>query len=106
MRQNRIAEAFELARELSEQLGEEADRRDRERSFPYPELDSLRASGLLGAVIPVERGGFGVSNVDITRIVGLLAEGDPNVAQMFVVHSWIVDAINRVAPESFSLPFY
>ena len=77
---------LDTARQLAARFAVEASARDRERRFPHAELAELKASGLLGLLVPARHGGTGASIGDFVRVVAALAEGDSNIAQMFSIH--------------------
>lgn len=55
-----------------------AARHDREGSFPFENLEELKASGYLYGAVPVAYGGLGVDSVhDVLIASSRLAEGDP-----------------------------
>jgi alkylation response protein AidB-like acyl-CoA dehydrogenase len=58
-----------------------AARHDREGSFPFENLEELKASGYIYAPIPTAYGGLGVDSVhDVLVAASRLAEGDPSLA--------------------------
>lgn len=91
-------EWLDAARELAERFAEGAAERDRDRIFPHRELEELRESGLEALLVPHEHGGLGGRYVDQVRITGILAEGDPNIAQLFLVQGIGVEIVNQAAP--------
>lgn len=93
-------EALTTARRLAASFAGGAAERDRERLFPHAELKELKRSGLLSLLVPREFGGAGAGYGEMIRSVGALAEGDPNLAQMSIVHFSGVELLNKVAPEA------
>ena len=87
----------ELACELRDRIRLGAADRDRERMYPYEQLDWIAQSGLGKLLVPEEYGGMGGTYMDQVRVVGILAEGDPNVAQMFHVHGTGVELCTQGA---------
>jgi SfnB family sulfur acquisition oxidoreductase len=81
-------EAVRTAEQVSRAMAVEAARRDTDRVLPAPELDTLSAAGLLALTVPVEHGGAGHDAATVAEVVRLLAEGDPNLAQ--IPHSHFV----------------
>src|SRR5215207_627943 len=70
-----------IAEELSHQLAARAAEHDREGSYPFEAIDSLKAAGYFTAPIPVEVGGLGVSSAhDLVVASSRLARGDASVA--------------------------
>lgn len=86
----------ERAESLAELLAREAAARDRERRFPHGEIDAMRETGLFALRVPSEHGGGGGSIADYVRVVAALAKGDPNVAQMYITHTYGVELLNQV----------
>lgn len=87
-----------IAEGLAKLLAERAAARDRDRSFPHAEIDAMRETGLFALRIPAEHGGGG-SIADYVRVVAALAKGDPNVAQMYITHTYGVELLNHVEAE-------
>ena len=87
------AETFAL------QLAEGAAERDRERRFPMAELNAMRETGLFALRVPSEHGGGGGTIADYVRVVCALAKGDPNVAQMYITHTYGVELLKQVEAE-------
>jgi alkylation response protein AidB-like acyl-CoA dehydrogenase len=87
-----------LARALGTSFEAGAVERDRERRFPHEQLDELKQSGLLSLLVPAAHGGAEAGYGEMIRCVGAMAEGDPNVAQMAIVHFSGVELLNKVAP--------
>ena len=82
-----------VAARLKRELTQEAAQRDRDGRFPHAELARLKKSGLPGLNVPRTFGGSGVDAGVLVRVVAQLAEGDPNVAQMFLVHASSLEVI-------------
>ena len=74
-------DAETIARELAPRIREGAAERDRERNYPDEEMALLKKSGLLGLFVPKEYGGLDVDCETAVRVLAILAEADPNVAQ-------------------------
>ena len=87
---------LERARELAAKFGEEAAARDRERRFPHAEMTEFKQSGVQAIQVPREHGGPGGSNADGCRVIEILSQTDPNIGQMFHVHSHAVAMVNKV----------
>ena len=85
-----------IARAAGERLRVEAADRDRERRFPYAEIADLKQTPLMGLIVPREWGGLGADDRTLCAVLGALAEGDPNVAQMYLIHSYGVMTINAM----------
>ena len=83
------------ARALVPALLEGAAERDRERQFPHAQLELIRAAGLEAILVPRRYGGVGGDYTDQARVVSILAEGDPSVAQIFHVHGTGVELLSE-----------
>lgn len=70
-----VAERFRL------RFAAGAARRDSQRTLPHEEIRALRQSGLLSMRVPREYGGPEADLVTFSRVIRLLAAGDPNIAQ-------------------------
>lgn len=95
-----------VARALVPGLAAGAATRDLNRAFPHEELAAVKRSGLLGLLIPRAEGGVGGTPGDLIRTVGILAEGDPSVAQMTIVHHSGVELLNKIAPPALRAAYY
>lgn len=74
---------------------------DRSHEYPAKEMNKLKESGILAAAVPTEYGGLGMSADELIRCVMILAEGNPSIAQMFLVHCVIgAQFISGFASES------
>ena len=100
------SEILESARALVEPLREGSAARDRERTYPYEQLQLVRDSGLEALLVPREYGGMGGTYMDEVRVVGILAEGDSSVAQIFHVHGTGVEICTQVAPPELKARFH
>jgi alkylation response protein AidB-like acyl-CoA dehydrogenase len=70
-----------IAEDLSEQFADRASEHDRDGTYPFEAIDSLRAAGYFAAPVPVELGGLGVSSAhDLVVASSRLARGDASVA--------------------------
>ncbi|WP_025424329.1 acyl-CoA dehydrogenase family protein [Sodalis praecaptivus] len=58
-----------------------SSQRDRERRLPREEMTELKQSGLLALRVPRAFGGAEIDMVTFSRVLRLLAAGDPNIAQ-------------------------
>ncbi len=88
------------ARSLAEAFAVEAAERDREWRFPHQEMAELKRSGLLGLRLPRELGGAAVDTPTIVRVTGEVAVGDPNIAQMLLIHYYGEELITALPDSS------
>ncbi|KAA2255383.1 acyl-CoA dehydrogenase [Solihabitans fulvus] len=65
---------------------EHAEHADADAEFPTAALDALRASGLLGLVVPVEHGGLGGTFADVVDLTMRIATVDMSVGMVFGMH--------------------
>lgn len=93
-------EVLRLACELRDRIRAGAANRDRDRVYPHEQLAWIAASGLGALLVPREYGGMGGTYMDEIRVVAILAEGDPNVAQIFHVHGTGVELCTQGADEA------
>ncbi|MGB8843151.1 MAG: SfnB family sulfur acquisition oxidoreductase [Aliidongia sp.] len=87
------AEAITVAQELAGDFASGAAARDRDRILPYDEIARFSASGLWGITVPKAWGGAGVSNATLGEVLAIIAEADPNIAQIPKNHYLIVDIL-------------
>ena len=71
----------ELAAMHAKEAADAADRHDREGTFPVEVFESMKASGFLGATVPEEFGGLGMSSPhDLGAGLARLGRGDGSTA--------------------------
>jgi alkylation response protein AidB-like acyl-CoA dehydrogenase len=63
-----------------------ADRVDAESVFPAEAVDALRASGLLGLVLPRDVGGMGCGPVEFTEVLSELSAACGSTAMIYLMH--------------------
>jgi acyl-CoA dehydrogenase len=85
------------AEELLPLLRRNAAAIDRGAEFPVENLAAMRASGLLGTLVPVEYGGAGGGLDDLVKVARVLASGCLSTALIWAMHCQQVDAIVRFA---------
>ena len=90
---------FATARALAESFAEGSAERDRERRFPREQIAELKQSGMLGLRLPAALGGAELTTPEIVTIAGELAVGDPNIAQMYLIHLYGEELITAL-PDS------
>lgn len=76
---------------------EHAARTDEQACFPADAMAALRASGLLGLVVPAEYGGGGGGIRDVVAVSERLAREDLSVALIFAMHCQQAEALVRFA---------
>lgn len=79
-------EIVKTVRRLADEFATTYPIRDRQREFPHQEIEQLKACGLLAVSVPRAYGGLELPFRDIVEIILTLAEGNPSVAQVFLVH--------------------
>ena len=85
-----------IAEKLSEQLAARAGEHDRDRTYPFEAIESLKASGYFAAPVPAELGGLGVSSAhDLVVASSRLARGDASVAIGVNMHLVAVQNMER-----------
>jgi alkylation response protein AidB-like acyl-CoA dehydrogenase len=85
-----------IAEQLAEDFAGRAAAHDRDASYPFASIDSLRGAGYFGAPVPAELGGLGVGSVhDVIVASGRLARGDASVAIGVNMHLVVVLSLAR-----------
>jgi alkylation response protein AidB-like acyl-CoA dehydrogenase len=79
-------DAVRVAHEVCECIARGASDRDVALETPTEQIAELKRSGLTLLFVPEASGGLGGTSGDFVRIVEILAQGDPSVAQLFLVH--------------------
>jgi alkylation response protein AidB-like acyl-CoA dehydrogenase len=84
----------ELCEKHAADFAQRADEHDRDGTFPFENVDAMRASGLTAASVPAELGGLGLTSLhDMTVGIERLARGDASTAiaiNMHVVTIWMM----------------
>ncbi|MFT7836814.1 acyl-CoA dehydrogenase family protein [Saccharothrix sp. BKS2] len=93
----RTADLGALADAVADVVAEHARQSDAEAAFPVRALDELRATGLLGLLVPVEHGGLGGSVADVLTVSTRLGRADMSAAMIFAMHCQQVAAVVRHA---------
>jgi alkylation response protein AidB-like acyl-CoA dehydrogenase len=91
-----LADAVRVAERLAERLAGRAASYDTDAAFPTDDLDDLRASGLLGLLVPVRLGGMGGGFLDYVRVAQALARGAPATALIYNMHASVTGALATV----------
>ncbi|MDL2408998.1 SfnB family sulfur acquisition oxidoreductase [Rhizobium calliandrae] len=92
-------EAIQIAHELAQEFAVKASQRDSARRLPHDEMNRLSASGLLGAAVPGEYGGLGVSNAVLAEITAIISEADGSLGQIPQNHFYILEALRTDGSE-------
>jgi len=85
-----IARAREIA---SNVIAPQAAANDREGRFSIEAVRALGESGILGLLLPATVGGSQLGPDDFAQVTAILAEADPSVAMVFVMHVLAAGAI-------------
>src|SRR5262245_54897221 len=94
-----LARAREIA---SNVIAPQAPANDRDGRFSLDAVRALGESGLLGLLLPAAVGGSQLGPMDFAEVTAILAEADPSVAMVFVMHVLAAAAI-AVAPDGTGL---
>jgi alkylation response protein AidB-like acyl-CoA dehydrogenase len=86
----------------SDVLAPAAAANDREGRFSVEAVRALGENGLLGLLLPESLGGSGLGPSEFAAVTTVLAEADPSVAMVFVMHVLAAGAI-AAAPEGAGL---
>ena len=79
-----------LARDVGTSLASEVADLDRRGDISVTAFDTLRATGLSGALVPTSFGGGGASHAEMGAVLRELARHDPATAVTFAMHSHVV----------------
>lgn len=75
------------ARELTQKhIAPVATKNDKERRFNSDALKALGEAGLFGLLVPTAQGGLGLGPRAFADVVTTIAEADPSVAMVYVMH--------------------
>lgn len=88
-----------IAEDLARTFAERAAEHDVTAAFPRADIDDLRASGLLGLMVPVEQGGMGGGFADYVAVAQQLARGAGSTALLFNMHASVTGSLASVPEE-------
>jgi alkylation response protein AidB-like acyl-CoA dehydrogenase len=91
-----VTRAEELAADCAQRFAERAEVHDRDATFPSADVDDLRASGLLGLLVPERLGGMGAGFQEYTRVAMALARGSGSTALVFNMHASVTGSLAGV----------
>ncbi|GAA1789482.1 SfnB family sulfur acquisition oxidoreductase [Planosporangium flavigriseum] len=94
-----IDAALAIAGELADRWRLGAVERDRTRAFPHAEIAELKTSGIHALGVPEADGGSGATYGERCRVLRRIAEVDPSIGQIFLVHLYWTEVMNQAAPE-------
>ncbi|MCA9858611.1 MAG: acyl-CoA/acyl-ACP dehydrogenase [Thermomicrobiales bacterium] len=83
---DRQAEIIELADRLAAIAAANADRHDRDNTFPFDTYDALKESGYLALAVPEEFGGFGATPLELMLGQQRIGWGDGSVGLSSTMH--------------------
>lgn len=86
-------EPVALATNLAPRIAEHAGDIDRAAVFPAEDLGLLRASGLMGLLVPREYGGLGGGYADLAAVARILGEASASTAMIWSMHCQQVAAL-------------
>ncbi len=78
--------ALQKAHEVRDAALPEASDNDTNGRFPASAVDSLAAKGLLGLMVSQELGGSGLGPRAFSEVAAVLAEADPSLGMIYVMH--------------------
>ena len=76
-----------VCKDLAEKFRERSAKYDREGSFPVENFEDIKQAGLLGIMVPRDKGGLGADFLTYTRALEQLAKGDGSTALTFNMHN-------------------
>lgn len=88
-----------LAAGLAPRIAENARQVDADATFPADDLARLRASGLMGLLVPREYGGLGGGYADLAAVARVLGEASVSTAMIWSMHCQQVAALVDHADE-------
>lgn len=90
-----LAAVYDAAHAILPRLREQAAETDRAARFPADVVRELRASGVMGLLVPPEYGGPGGDLGDLVALAGLIASGCASTGMIWAMHSQQVDCVVR-----------
>lgn len=92
-------EPVKVAAELVPGFSARAAEYDANAAFPAEDVQDLRASGLLGLLVPGRLGGTGASFLTYVAVAEALAQGSPSTALLFNMHASVTGSLTGVPDE-------
>lgn len=87
----------ELCEQHAADFATRSEQHDRERSFPFENIEALKESGFFRATVPEELGGFGIESVqDLAAGMNRLARGDGSTAIAANMHIGVPFVVTRM----------
>lgn len=107
-RNERQERFMDLAARLAEVIGAQADKYDREGTFPFDSYEALRDQGYLALPVPEQFGGKGASPVETMLAQEQIAKGSGSIGLGTTMHFTIIGglAANRAWPDSLLSEFF
>lgn len=93
-------DVIRIASGLAPALRAQAVTIDAGAAFPEAGLEQLRASGLMGLLVPREYGGLGGDLTDLSAVAQVLGAACTSTAMVWAMHSQQVDALVRFGSEA------
>jgi len=93
------SDAVQIAAECAAAFPARAAAHDADATFPAQDVEDLRASGLLGLLVPERLGGMGAGFEDYTAVAIALARGSGSTALVFNMHASVTGALAGVPDE-------
>lgn len=90
--------APEVVQDVVAVAAEHAERVDADGSFPAESVDALRASGLLGLVLPSDVGGMAAGPKEFTEVVAHLSAACGSTAMIYLMHVVAAVAVAAAPP--------
>lgn len=84
------------ASELALRFADRAALYDEDATFPAGDIEDLRASGLLGLLVPERLKGFGAGFAQYVDVARTLARGSPSSALLFNMHASVTGSLASV----------
>ncbi len=94
-----MTDAVQLAERLAARCAARAAAYDADAAYPHDDMADLRATGLLGLLVPERLGGLGGSFADYVRVALTLAGGAPATALLFNMHASVTGALATIPEE-------
>lgn len=87
--------SHEALSRLATAFAQRADTHDRDGSFPYENVEALRAAGLHLLPVPVAYGGAGASLLDVVRVIEAIGSGDASTALGLAMHMHVIGSLTE-----------
>ena len=83
----------EMCSELGQRFAARAAEHDRDASFPAQDFEDLKEAGLLGIMVPQDKGGLGADFLTYTKALEQIGKGHAATALTYNMHNIVMGGV-------------